>query len=126
MARFFISGIVGIKPLAPGFSKIEIRPQPGADLKWAKASMRVVPGKVSASWEKSQDEFKLSVDIPGNVQAKVCIPVPENADVKIYEGQTQVWPAQANADPNIKPIGKDKAYIDFIVGSGHYDFRAKR
>jgi len=126
MARFLISGIVGIKPAAPGFSEIEIRPHPAGDLKWAKARMRVVPGEVAASWEKSKDSFKLAVEIPGNTRARICIPAPANASLKIFESDKQIWPEQeAGADQNIKFLARDNSCLNFRVGSGAYHFRAK-
>lgn len=125
MARFFISGLVGIKPAAPGFAEIEIRPHPAGDLKWAKARMRILPGEVAASWEKSNDGFKLAVETPGNTRARICIPVPADSQVKILESGKKLWPErELGADPNIKFLQQENNYIDFEVGSGTYSFQA--
>jgi len=135
MARFFISGIAGIKPAAPGFSAIEIRPHIDGDLNWAKADIRTVQGKISSSWENQGDIFKLDVEIPGNTEAKVCIPVSSTGKAKIYESHNLIWSRdeQGQPDPNIKHLKTEneyinfnsigKGYVDFMVGSGTYNFK---
>jgi len=124
MGRFLISGIVGIKPGAPGWSAIEIRPHVDGNLKWAKASMRILPGEVAASWEKTADGLKMSVDVPGNTKARVSIPAPTNPRLKIFEGETQIFPVgKGPANPEIQLQAREKDYVVFSVGAGAYSFK---
>jgi len=126
MARFFISGIVGIKPGAPGWKEIIIRPHPEGDLKWAKARIRILPGEVFASWEKTENGLKLSVTIPGNTQAKVSVPTMGKSQVKIYEGLDQILPASADAGKKeVKFLSQEKGYANFMIGSGQYMFKVE-
>jgi len=127
MARFFISGIVGIKPAEPGWKTIEVRPRLDGDLKWAKADLRILPGEVSVSWEKKGEGILLAVLIPGNTQAKVSIPTLGKSGIKIYQGEIQVWPEPAGAKANdaIKFLNAEKDYVNFLVGSGQWDFRVE-
>jgi alpha-L-rhamnosidase len=128
-ARFMISGIVGLKPAAPGWKVIAVRPHPAGDLKWAKAKLQTAAGPVEASWEKTEEGFSLSVTIPGNTEAKVSLPLPGDCQrplrswlslgrrdsgtvtpssgvdcprrsaFEIYEGENLIWP-QEGAEPD--------------------------
>ena len=87
--------VAGIKPIEAGYKKIEITPQPGGSLKFAKGTLETPYGMVSSHWEmtkkEKEDEFKLTVEIPVNTTAIVTLP----------DGATH------------------------NVGSGKYDFTAK-
>lgn len=128
MARFFISGIAGINPADPGFSKIKIRPHIDGDLKWAKADIQTVQGKISSSWEKTDNGLKLSVEIPGNSSALVSVPSNSSAGDIIYESNTLVWSKDKllKQHPDIKIISIEKDYVDLQVGSGTYNFKTVR
>ena len=62
-------GLMGITPLEPGFSHIEIRPQPG-NLKWAEMKLPTIRGDI----EMRIDRSSLSVTIPANMTADIWLP----------------------------------------------------
>ena len=125
-ARFMISGIVGLKPAAPGWKVIEVRPHPAGDLKWAQAKLQTAAGPVEASWEKTDEGFSLSVAIPGNTEAKVSLPLPGASAFEIYEGEKLIWPQEgAEPDPALKFAGQDQGFISFIAGSGQWNFNLR-
>ena len=64
----------GIKPLQPGFREIEIKPVPGGTFTYAKASYESVAGKIVSNWKIEDKRFKLHVEIPVGIPAKVILP----------------------------------------------------
>ena len=64
----------GIKPLKPGFEEIEIKPIPGGTFTHARASYKSVAGTIRSEWKIEDDVFKLHVDIPQGMSAKVILP----------------------------------------------------
>ena len=44
----YYKSLLGINAKAPGFTKIEIKPQPAGDLTWAKGHYDAVVGRISS------------------------------------------------------------------------------
>jgi alpha-L-rhamnosidase len=69
----------GVRPLAPGFTKVQIKPQPGP-LKYFAMVVPTVRGPVRSNVSQNFDDdgalshFKLVVVVPGNVQAVLYAP----------------------------------------------------
>jgi alpha-L-rhamnosidase len=67
--------LLGIRPLAPGFGKVLIQPQPGS-LEHASGTMPTIRGPIRVSLENHDGQpFELRIDIPDNVTAKVALPL---------------------------------------------------
>jgi alpha-L-rhamnosidase len=60
-----------VRPLAPGYSKILIAPQPGA-LKWIRGKVPTPLGAVSVSW--NSDTASLDIEVPPGATASVELP----------------------------------------------------
>src|SRR5262249_6462199 len=65
--------LMGVQPLEPGFSKILIRPRPGS-LAWAESKTPTPQGPINVRFEV-EDGFRLHVEIPPKVNARVGLPV---------------------------------------------------
>lgn len=65
--------LMGITPLKPGFGKIQIRPQPGG-LERAVCQLPTIKGNVVVGFENKDRSFEMSVSIPANTTARVCVP----------------------------------------------------
>jgi len=66
--------LMGVQPIEPGFSKIQIKPQVGA-LKSGTLDLPTIRGTLHVHFEKVENEsFSLKVQIPSNTKAKVYIP----------------------------------------------------
>ena len=65
----------GVRPLAPGYSKVLIAPQPGGDIDWASTRLRSPHGTISVEW-RITDAGSLEVEatLPEGVQAEVRLP----------------------------------------------------
>ena len=68
------TGCCGIRSTAPGYKKIEIAPQPGGSLTYAKASYDSISGRIVSGWKKESGAFILTVEIPPQVDATVVLP----------------------------------------------------
>ena len=66
--------ILGVRPLAPAFEKMEISPE-WCGLKWAKGSVPTPHGPVEVSWNVEGDKIKFEIQVPTGVQAVLKLPV---------------------------------------------------
>lgn len=85
--------VLGVKPLTPGFSQAEIKPQLGtgtatAGLATASGTIPTTRGPIILKVENSATTYKLRVKIPGNMTAKVFIPKKGHLNpVLVYDGK---------------------------------------
>ena len=70
--------VLGVQPLAPGWSRALIRPNPGS-LNHAEGKVPTPLGPVLVRWEKS-GTFKLTITLPPKMNAQVEIPAGENSN----------------------------------------------
>lgn len=61
----------GIRPLEPGFTKIEIEPIPTDKLDWLEVSIDTVCGKVSSKWSHTEGGIRYDIVLP--VEGQVVI-----------------------------------------------------
>jgi len=66
-------GLVGVRPLTPGASRLLVRPQPG-DLDFFDARVPTPHGPVDVIWTRKVDGHELSVTVPGNTVAELWLP----------------------------------------------------
>ncbi len=71
-----------IDPEAPGFKRILIKPEPGGNLKRARAELETPYGKASSAWTISKGQFGLKVTVPANTSARVSLPSAEVKTLK--------------------------------------------
>ncbi len=65
--------ILGVRPAAPGFEKIEIAPNPGY-LNWAKGRVATKWGIIEVDWKKKEDQtLEISFDAPAEVKERVVV-----------------------------------------------------
>ncbi|MFG1912131.1 family 78 glycoside hydrolase catalytic domain [Kribbella sp. NPDC048928] len=105
---WFYRDLAGIRPAAPGYARIAIRPHVPAGLDEVSASVRTVHGVVGSQWRRQDDGLHLTVTIPVNTTAEVFVP--------------------AAAAQEVTAAGSDFVRVDgdravFGVGSGTYHFR---
>ena len=75
VSRWFYEGILGITPAEPGFKKIQIAPQFGDALSYARGNYDTPHGKVSVDWEIQSNILMMKVTVPKNTQADVLLPM---------------------------------------------------
>ncbi|HEY3563144.1 MAG TPA: family 78 glycoside hydrolase catalytic domain, partial [Kribbella sp.] len=119
---WFYRELAGIKPAAPGYARIAIRPHLPAGLDHVSASVRTVHGVVGSRWEQRDDGLRLAVMIPANATAEVFVPAASPDEVT--EGHGSTVPQAADAE-GVRFVRMDGDRAVFEVGSGTYQFRTR-
>lgn len=119
--EWFYDGLAGIttndSDSGIAFGHSIIRPEPVRDIQWAQADYHSPYGPLSSHWKKVGGIFDLSVTIPANTTATICLPAPAGAVI------TEGWRRIADR-PDVRLIRRSKDTAVFEVGSGSYNFRA--
>jgi alpha-L-rhamnosidase len=74
--------VAGLAPLAPGYARVLVAPQPGGGLTWARTSLQTPHGAVSVSWSHARGGgLELDVTLPAGVTGIVRLPGAEDREV---------------------------------------------
>ena len=112
------STVAGIDTDGPGFKKIIIRPRPGGDLTYVKASYRSIHGTIATHWELTDGNLKLNVTIPANTVATVYVPtVSADSVTESSEEATQA--------SGVSFLRMEDNTAVYEVGSGTYSFASR-
>ncbi|MES2093551.1 MAG: family 78 glycoside hydrolase catalytic domain [Actinomycetota bacterium] len=68
----------GIAPLAPGYSKVLIAPQPGGGLTEAETALETPHGRIAVRWIVAGDEFTVDADVPVGMDGVLRLPGQED------------------------------------------------
>jgi alpha-L-rhamnosidase len=74
VSEWFYRSLIGIRALEPGFTAIEIKPQPAGDLKWVIGHYDAVTGRITCNWKDEGSKFYMHIAIPANTTAVIYIP----------------------------------------------------
>jgi alpha-L-rhamnosidase len=66
--------IGGIRIVNPGGKRVMIAPEPGGDLKWAKAMHETPYGMVQCEWKLEGEQVVIDIVVPPNSAAEVLLP----------------------------------------------------
>ena len=69
--------LAGIRPLAPGYSTIELRPTVPDGLNRVDCTYRSVSGLIESKWRREADRFEWDILIPPNTTAEVYLPTAD-------------------------------------------------
>ena len=106
--EWFYKYLAGIRPAAPGYERVRIQPETSG-LRSARASVETVRGTVSSSWIKIPGGLRLTVGIPANATAEVCVPAESKEEVR-------------TAPSGARFVRMEDGCALFEVGSGDYEF----
>lgn len=73
---------IDMDPSVPAYKKIRIKPQPGGDLTYAKASLETGYGKIGVDWKIKEGKFFMDVEIPANTTAEIFVPANDGYEQK--------------------------------------------
>lgn len=81
VGQWMVEVIGGLRSLAPGFARVQIRPIPGGTLRHGGAALDTPRGLVTSSWELRDGKFILKASVPPSMTAEVWIPEASAARV---------------------------------------------
>ena len=115
---YFLSAYqLGVRPLGPGFRTALIAPVP-AGLAWARGRIPTPHGVISVAWQRSDERFNMTLDIPEGVRAEIEIPpafppdqfprvsITTGAKRAVSNRRTSRWVITAKAGPLVLEVGK--------------------
>ena len=82
--------VAGLAPAAPGYRRLEIRPQPGRGLTHARARHVTPYGPAEAGWWIENGRIRVDVVVPPNTTAVVALPGSTEAPIEVGSG-TYCW-----------------------------------
>jgi hypothetical protein len=118
IAGWIYESIAGIRPEAPGFKKIVIKPNFAGNLHWVNASYNSVYGTIVCNWKKRENQVVMNVTIPVNTTAIVYVPTANKESIK-ENNQT------LSQSKNVSFIRMENGNAVLLVGSGQYMFTSK-
>jgi len=68
------SGVLGVVPVAPGYSRFEFRPHPCAGVSFASGKVPTPHGSINAEWRMEGGCLVAVVDVPDGTEASVVMP----------------------------------------------------
>jgi alpha-L-rhamnosidase len=118
VCEWFYQALAGISPdpQSPGFKHVLIKPYLLGDLSHVEARYRSVHGEIRSSWTKNEEEFNLSLTIPGNCTATVLL--PDTSRSRIQESGQPLARAAG-----VHSLGLREGRAVFKVESGSYSFK---
>jgi alpha-L-rhamnosidase len=115
IVQSFYEDLAGIRALAPGYAKIEIKPAFPAGLDHVSATYDSVRGPVVSAWRRTPSGLQIDVTVPPSATAEVH--VPASAPTVVREGGR---PANTADGVRFQRMAGGRAV--FTVGSGEYHF----
>lgn len=115
VSAWFYKTLAGILPTAPGFEKIEIKPQIVGDLTYARAECDTVRGRIVSDWRIENGDLRLKIQVPANVTATLYLPA---------EGLSNITESGKTMDrvKGVRYLRQERGCAVFAVGSGSYSF----
>jgi hypothetical protein len=115
------SEILGVKPIEPGFKRMQIKPTP-ADLEWVEGVYPTIKGDIKVSWKRNTKWFRMEIDIPRDTEADVYLPFFSLVEPSVSINGKEVWvkDKMIRTSDAVKEAFKIEEWICFIVEAGHY------
>ena len=139
--KFFYRDVAGIRPLAPGFRRIEVAPKVTRLLRSASAAIETVRGPVAVSWRRDGDALHLTAEIPANATAEVRLPTGvvgnpteprvtvlgrgDGSKVRVTEDGRPVWQhgAFVPGTSGVADAREEDGCVVVEVGAGSYELK---
>lgn len=125
--------VVGLEPdeERPGYEHFFVRPRPGGDIRWARATHDSIRGRIAVSWTSEPEEFSLALEVPANAAATVTLPVgadwivDETEAGREPESLRETGEAAPSRIPGLRLLARTPEGIVCRVESGRYELRAR-
>jgi alpha-L-rhamnosidase len=116
VSSWFYRTLAGLSPEAgnAGWAHFKVKPYVLGDLKWAKASIDTIRGKVASQWSLIDDGIELKVTVPMGSTAEVFLPKLGKQNCRVFSGNALVNKGQ------LRDAGD---WISLHAGPGSHVFR---
>ncbi len=130
ISAWFIEYVAGIRPGAPGYQTVIIKPEVMNELPWAQATHDSPYGAISNAWQLNGQSAIMTVTIPPNATALVYIPMLGTAmtNFLVRESGTTIW-QNGGAVSSVPGVvfnhlegTSPQNYAVWTVASGTYQF----
>lgn len=74
VSDWFVKGLAGLRPIEPGYARIQVRPFLPDGLDHAGVSLRTPRGEAVSRWNREGGQVVLEVVVPGAAEAEVWLP----------------------------------------------------
>ncbi len=118
VGEWLYSTVGGIVNGGDAFKTIQIRPEPGGDLDYAKTRYESIRGPIATHWQRAGADLIMNVSVPVNTKARIYLPVTE-PEMVTESGD----PLSESED--IKVVGVEDGVLVVEAGSGEYNFVCK-
>jgi alpha-L-rhamnosidase len=130
ISAWFMEYLAGIRPGAPGYKTVIIKPEITGAIAWARGIHDSPYGTISSAWQISGQTVTLDITIPPTSTGIVCLPTlgTTATNLVIQESGINIWTngAPADNDPGVvydHPEGTNsQTYLVWDVPSGSYHF----
>ncbi|MFJ4175342.1 family 78 glycoside hydrolase catalytic domain [Microbacterium sp. NPDC089696] len=93
VAQWLFEGIVGVRPLEPGYRRFAVSPTPGGGLTHARGSLITRYGAISAHWQQNGDAIDLDITVPFGT----------TAEVRLLDERRELGPGQHRVSTSVAP-----------------------
>jgi hypothetical protein len=130
VSAWFIEYVAGIRPGAPGYQTVIIKPEVMNELASAQATHDSPYGMISNAWQINGKSVTMNLTIPPNATGLVYLPLLGTAitNVTILESGKTIWQngAATSNDPGVTfnhyEGTSPQDYLVWMVASGSYQF----
>jgi alpha-L-rhamnosidase len=112
---YAVIGGIDLDPEQPGYKHIILRPKPGGETTFAKASLHTMYGLIRSEWSLKNGIFDWQITIPANTSAMVYVPASDASHI------TENGQPVKNSD-GVTFIRMENEFAVFSVNSGTYTF----
>ncbi|WP_342431259.1 discoidin domain-containing protein [Neobacillus sp. FSL H8-0543] len=119
--------VAGVSPIEPGYEKYQIIPQLG-NLNDVNAVVPTLKGDIGVGIKKTADtEIVMTVNSPGDTEARIGIPRYGESNTIIYAGDQVVWEDGrfTGEVTGLKYYSNDSNYIYVTAAPGTWNFSSK-
>jgi alpha-L-rhamnosidase len=113
--------VLGIRPTAPGFSRVDIAPHLGRELSWVSGSVPTPHGPVAVYFDKQTGRGE--VTIPTDSIGRVGVPLTDRFIRKVVINGHNVWDGQFKPVDGVGGASADRNFLYLNdVQPGHYTY----
>ena len=113
--------VAGLAPGAPGYRRLEIRPQPGGGLTHARARHRTPYGAAECAWAIEAGQITVDLVVPPNTTARVILPGADVAPIEVGAGTHRWTRPYQEAKPARPALSLDSTFGDLIEDPAAWD-----